>query len=155
MNTQKKKGRAESLKRPTLTAKRDRAFVGAPTFVAATKTSATAEGGTKKSRFYKLLAKEFRRSGFKYRQLAREGNAAIYEQTRIGCPEPSVAYEVIRIRCRDGFLIGGRFVEPAEVYPASELWGRDGFTFTDRTKAWVNFFEMSLEKPERTGKEVN
>jgi hypothetical protein len=32
---------------------------------------------------------------------------------------------VIRIRQREGFQIGERFVEPAEVYPNSEAWGVD------------------------------
>jgi hypothetical protein len=62
---------------------------------------------------------------------------------------------VIRIRRREGFEIDSRFVGPAEVYPASELWGSDGFTVTDRNKAWASFFEMSLEEPAKTGKEVN
>ena len=97
---------------------------------------------------------EFRRDGFHYRQIAREGNAAIYEQTWPGCAEPSPSYEVIRIRRREGFQIGGRFVEPAEVYPNSEAWGVDGFTFTNRNKAWDKFFEMSLEEPAKIGKEV-
>jgi hypothetical protein len=115
---------------------------------------ATAEAWSKKGQFYKPLPKEFRHDGFQYRQFAREKDAAIYEQTWISCLEPSVSYEVIRIRRRDGFLIEGRFVEPAEVYPGLELWGRDGLTFTDRKKAWAKFFEMSKEEPERTGKEV-
>jgi hypothetical protein len=119
------------------------------------KTRSTAEAWSKKGQFYKPLPKEFRHGGFQYCQIAREKDAAIYEQTWIGCPEPGASYEVIRIRRRDGFLIGGRFVEPAEVYPAPEFWGRDGFTFTDRNKASAKFFEMSLEEPERTRKEVN
>jgi len=52
--------------------------------------------------------------------MAREGDAAIYEQRWTGCAEPSIVYEVIRIRRRDGFQIDDRFVEPAEVYPNSE-----------------------------------
>jgi hypothetical protein len=31
----------------------------------------------------------------------------------------------------------------------------DGFTFTDRDQAWAKFFEISLEEPARTGREVN
>jgi hypothetical protein len=31
----------------------------------------------------------------------------------------------------------------------------DGFTFTDRNKAFDKFFEISLEEPARTGREVN
>ena len=116
------------------------------------KTSATAEGGTKKGHFYKLLAKEFRRGGFQYRQIARNKDAAIYEQTWLGCAEPSPSYEVVRIRRREGFQIGNRFVKAAEIYPNSEAWGVDGFTFTDRNKALDKVFEISVEEPAMTGR---
>jgi len=49
--------------------------------------------------------------------MTREGNAAIYEQTWAGRAKPSLSYELIRIRRRDGFRIDGRFSKPAEVYP--------------------------------------
>jgi hypothetical protein len=111
------------------------------------KTCATALGGTKEGHSYKPLPKEFRRDGLHYRQIAREGNIAIYEQAWTGRAEPSRSYEVIRIRCREGFQIGGRFAEPAEVYPRSELWGVDGFTLSNRDKAWAKFSEISLGEP--------
>jgi hypothetical protein len=100
----------------------------------ATKTRARAEAGSKKQPFYKPLPTRFRRDGFDFRQIAREGNAAIYEQTWSGCADPSVSYEVIRIRRREGFQIDGRFIEPAEVYPNSNAWGVDGFTITIKTR---------------------
>jgi len=131
------------------------AFIGQSMSTRAQKTRAKAEGGTKKDRFYRPLPTRFRRNGFEYRQIAREGHAAIYEQTWNGTENPSIAYEVIRIRRREGFQIGGRFVEPAEVYPASELWGANGFTYTDCNKARDKFFEMSLEEPARRRREVN
>jgi len=89
------------------------------------------------------LPKQFRRDGFSYRQIARQGDAAIYEQTWNGCRNPSVSYEVIRIRRRQGFQIGGRFVEPAEIYPNSETWGVDGFTFTDKEAAFAKLRELA------------
>src|SRR5262245_42684321 len=101
------------------------------------KTIFTAEGGCKKGHFYKPLPIRVRRNGFDYRQIAREGDAALYEQRWNGCAERSVCYEVIRIKRRDGFQIGGRFVEPAEVYPNSEAWGVNGFTLADRDAAFV------------------
>jgi hypothetical protein len=119
------------------------------------KTSARAEAGSEKGHFYKRLPKGFRHDGFICRKIAREGNAAIYEQTCGGCRNPSVCYEVIRIRRRDGFQIDSRFVEPSEVYPKSESWGVDGFTFTDWNKARAKFSEISLEEPARRGREVN
>jgi hypothetical protein len=124
-------------------AKRDPAFTRHSIPVAFEKTRATAEADTKDGHFYKPLPKEFRRDGFHYRQIVREGNAAIYEQTWSGCPNPSVSYEVIRIRRREGFQIGGRFVEPAEVYPNSEAWGTDGFTLTDRDAAFAKLRELA------------
>ena len=72
----------------------------------------------------------------------RDGSAAMYEQTWIGCSNPSISYEVIRIRRREGFQIGGRFVEPAEVYPNSEAWGVDGFSLTDRDTAIAKLREI-------------
>jgi hypothetical protein len=113
------------------------ALVGDSIQTSGAKTRAGAEGGSKKGRFYKPLPKEFRRHGFTYRQIARESDAAIYEQRWTGCAEPSVCYEVIRIRRRDGFQIGGRFVAAAEVYPNSEAWGADGFTFADKDAAFA------------------
>ena len=106
------------------------------------KTLATAEGRSKKGH-YRPLPKEFRRDGLAFRQIARQGNAAIYEQRWTGCAEPSVCYEVIRIRHREGFEIGGRWVPPAEVYPNSEAWGVDGFTVTDREAAFAKLREIA------------
>ncbi len=110
----------------------------------AAKTRATTEPRGKKCHLYKPLPKEFRRDGFTYRQIARERNAAIYEQRWIGCAEPTVSYEVIRIREREGFEIGGRFVEPAEVYPNSEAWGVDGFTLSNREAVLAKFRSFSI-----------
>jgi hypothetical protein len=62
------------------------------------------------------------------------------------CAEPSVCYEVIRIRQRQGFQIGGRFVEAAELYPRSEAWGTDGFTLTDKDAAFVKLREKITER---------
>jgi hypothetical protein len=107
------------------------------------KTRATAQGGAKKRRFLKPLPEEFRRDGFEYRQVYREGDAAIYEQRWSGCSNPSVCFEVIRIRRREGFQIGARFVEPAEVYPKAEAWGVDGFTLSDKDAAFAKLREIS------------
>jgi hypothetical protein len=96
----------------------------------------------KERHLYKPLAKEFRRDGFTYRRIARERDAAIYEQTWRGCSNPSACYEVIGIRFREGFQIGARFVEPAEVYPNSAAWGADGLTFTDKNAAFAKLREV-------------
>jgi hypothetical protein len=122
--------------------KRDSAGVGDLVQLSKPKMRAGAEAGTKKGRFYKPLPKEFRRDGFTHRQIARERDAAIYEQTWNGCYNPSVSYEVIRIRKREGFQIGVRFVEPAEVYPNSEAWCVDGWTYTEKEAAFRKLREI-------------
>ena len=106
------------------------------------KTRATAEAWSKKCHSCKPLPIRFRRDGFDFRQIAREGNAAIYEQTWRVCGEPSVCYEVIRIRRREAFQIDGRLVEPAEVYPSSGAWGVDGYTLTDKDAAFAKLREV-------------
>ena len=122
--------------------KRDPAFVGSPEDLSAAKTRATAEALGKKCHSCKPLPTRFRRDGFEYRQIARERDAAIYEQIWSGCAEPSVCYEVIRVCRREGFHIGGRLVEPAEVYPRSGAWGVDGFTLTDKDAAFAKLREV-------------
>jgi hypothetical protein len=111
------------------------------------KTRARAEAWSKKGQSYKPLAVEFRSGGFNCRQIAREGDGAIYEQTWSSCANPSVSYEVIRIRRREGFEIDGRFVEPAEVYPGSDAWSVDGFTFTDKDAAFAKLRELRGGNP--------
>jgi len=106
------------------------------------KTRARDEAWGKTGRLYKPLQKEFRRDGFTYRQIAREGHGAIYEQTWGDCSDPSVCYEVVRIRCHEGFQINGRFVQPAEIYPKAEAWGVDGFTLTDKDTAFAKLREL-------------
>jgi len=91
------------------------------------------------------LPTRFRHSGFDYRQIAREGNVAIYEQIWNCCSNPAVCYEVIRIRHREGFQIGDRFVEPAEVYPNSEAWGVDSWTMQDKVAAFRKLREAVVE----------
>jgi hypothetical protein len=105
------------------------------------KTRARAKGGSEKSH-YKPLPKEFRRGGFDYREIYREDDYAIYRQTWKG-NEHSAAFEVIRIRRREGFQIGGRFVEAAEVYPRSESWGTDGFALANKDAAFAKLREIS------------
>jgi hypothetical protein len=107
------------------------------------KTRARGEAGCKKRPFYRPLASKFSRNGFNYRQIAREGDAAIYEQTWSGCPNPSVCYEVVRVHPREGFHIDGRFIEPAEIYPHSDAWGIDGLTCTDKDSAFAKLREVS------------
>jgi hypothetical protein len=107
----------------------------------ASKTRPRAEARTQTGHF-RPLPKEFRHDGFQLRQIAREGDAAIYSQTWSGCPDPAICFEVILVKRREIFEIDGRFVQPAETYPASKLWGKDGFTFSDKDAAFAKLREF-------------
>jgi hypothetical protein len=65
----------------TSSVKRVAGVVGDSMSPQAQKTRATVEAKSKKGYFYKPLPGQFRRNGFQVRQIAREGDAAIYEQT--------------------------------------------------------------------------
>jgi hypothetical protein len=116
------------------------------------KTRATAKGGSEKGHSYSPLPTQFRRDESDYRQIYHEGDFAIYLQTWKG-NEQSAAFEVVRIRRHEGFQIGDRFVEAAEVYPNSEAWGRDGWTLPDKEAAFhkLRAVVASMNAPARVG----
>ena len=118
-------------------------FVGDRIHSLAPKTSARCEAASKKGHACKSLRSRFRRGEFIYRQIAHEGNFAIYEQKCAGCPDPSICYEIIRVRRRHGFQIHGRFVEPAQIYPNSEAWGVDGWTALNKEAAFRKLREIA------------
>jgi len=122
--------------------KRGRSFVGGLIPPLPRKTRSTAQARTEKGHC-RPLPKEFRRQGSTYRQIAREGEAAIYAQTWNGCPNPAVCFEVIRVRRREGFRIGPRFIEPAEVYPPAERWGELGSSFCHKGAAFAKLREIT------------
>ena len=108
------------------------------------KTSARVISTSKQGGYYNPLQTYFQRGEFYYRQIGREKDIAIFEQTWRGCSEPNVCWEVVVIRRHGGKTIKGHWVEPSEFYPSSSEWGKYGFTFPNRDKAWAKFFEMSL-----------
>lgn len=76
-----------------------------------------------------------------FKQLKREGDLAIYsvssEKTgKIFC------YEVVKIGRHDGRQIGENYMEPAELYPSSSLWGQEGWTLMTLARAEEKFKEI-------------
>ena len=93
---------------------------------------------------YAPIKTKFRFRGFDYRQIAREGDVAIYSQTWTGCANPSVCYEVVRIRCKDEIVIKDKYYPPAEWYPSSSEWGTRGWTFCDKDAAFAKLRELTF-----------
>ena len=89
---------------------------------------------------YKILPLEFKKKGFNYKQIKREGNRAIYLQTREGTEMNN--YEVIRIGRHNGYSMGGSYIEPSETYPGSSLWGIMGWTCTSIDDANTRYSKL-------------
>lgn len=75
---------------------------------------------------YKTIPTSFKKKGFTYNQLKREGKKAIYQQTRDGSSLSN--YEVVKIGRHNGYNMGGSYIEPSETYPGSSLWGITAWT---------------------------
>lgn len=75
-----------------------------------------------------------------YEQIFREGDVAIYRQTKAG--QESEAFEVGRIRhnkARDTF---GKHFEASESWPSSEEWGIRAWTCTTLRRAKERAYTM-------------
>jgi hypothetical protein len=81
----------------------------------------------------KILPKVIEHKGFTLKQLKREGDKAIYEQSKAGFK--AKRYEVIRINRHNGYTLGGQHIAPAETYPGASQWGVNGWTCVDLKSA--------------------
>jgi hypothetical protein len=108
----------------------------------AIKTIPTLTSESKKGICYKPLALKFSKGGFKYRQIAREGDFAIYEQ----CWRNSlnVAFEVVHIRrIEAGTLPDGNPCPAHEVYLSLRQWGTYGWMVITREAAFNKLRELA------------
>ena len=73
------------------------------------------------------LRTQFDDRTFRYTQIERDGDMAIFSQThKLG---QVTRYEVVRIRVQpERAWPDGRITPEREAYPGSSTWGRDGFT---------------------------
>lgn len=86
---------------------------------------------------YKVIPSEFKKKGFDYKCVRRDGMKAIFEQTRAGTDMKN--YEVVKLGRHDGYIMGGVTIEPAETYPGSSLWGITAWTCTDMDAAMKRY----------------
>lgn len=76
----------------------------------------------------KELDKEFEDRGFKFEQIKRIDNIALYRRYKIGHPK-SFHYEVIKVLSNKDSFLWGRFLPASEYYPGWSVWGTCGFTY--------------------------
>ena len=89
---------------------------------------------------YKVIPLQFKKKGFNYNQLRRDGMKAIYQQTREDSQISN--YEVVRLGRHNGYNMGGSFIEPSETYPGSSLWGIMGWTCTSIDDALKKYNQL-------------
>lgn len=89
---------------------------------------------------HKTVPATFMKKGFCYELVRRQGQAAIYKQTRKDSEFSN--YEVVKIGKHNGYTMGGAYIAPAETYPGSSLWGICGWTCTDLAAADVRFQQL-------------
>lgn len=87
----------------------------------------------------KKLEKVFTKKGFKYTQVQRKGDIAIYKQENAKIKNPKPNYEVVQIKSHNGYVIGGSKIAAAEVYPGTSQWGMLGWTHLDLSSAEKRF----------------
>jgi len=90
----------------------------------------------------KKLEKEFVKKGFKFTQVTRKGDVAIYKQESVAVKDPKANYEVVIIKSHNGYEIGGSKIAAAEVYPGSTQWGLLGWTYSDLPAAEKRFKKL-------------
>jgi hypothetical protein len=78
----------------------------------------------------KILGKKITNKNFCYKQIIRENNVAIYEQSLIDSEikNTNKRYEVIIIKSHEGYEINGNKIPPSEMYPSANHWGTLGWT---------------------------
>jgi hypothetical protein len=93
---------------------------------------------------HKPLPTAFKAKGFDYEQVRREGDIAMFEQTKPGLR--GTWFEVVVVQRHDGYTIAGRYVAPAESMPSTSTWGRLGWTCSDRATAEKRFNALVVAK---------
>lgn len=83
------------------------------------------------------LPEEFTSNGFRFKQLIRLGQIAVFEKSKPGIS--SKFYEVVIIQRHDGYSINGKEALPAEFMPKSESWGKLGWSFSEAEDAFRKY----------------
>jgi len=88
------------------------------------------------------LPRTFRRRGYRYVQLRREGMLAKYAlYDTLGSPEPH-SYEVFRVLVHPVRVLGDVAIPAREACPSDEQWGVYGWTLPDSARAEARFNEL-------------
>ena len=103
----------------------------------------------------KPLSDTFRKNGFNYVRIMREGNIALYAQRLKDGPiekdAKCLAYEVFKVKQNPDYIMAGTLIPAHESAPGNEEFGRLGWSFNTLERAKAKFNEMVAR--EKAGKE--
>lgn len=108
----------------------------------------------------KPLPKRFKRGGYHFVQIKREGPFAMYLQTSSEMPDEAKgsndksAFEIIRVRTIPARVAFGKEIGSYERYPSDEEWGTFGWTAIGREAAEKKFEEVKSRFKEKSDGEV-
>jgi len=88
----------------------------------------------------KELEKQFTSLSYKFKQIHREKDYAIYERKKQD--DTFLHHEAIKIQKHNGLVIQGNKIPPSEFYPSSNQWGMYGFTCQTRQAAYARLDRM-------------
>jgi hypothetical protein len=88
----------------------------------------------------RTLPTTFTKAGFNYEQITRQGDVAIYRQTKDR--QSWEAFEVGRIRQNEAREAFGKQFEAAESWPRSKEWGILAYTCTTLANAQERFRQL-------------
>jgi len=89
----------------------------------------------------KVIASEFIKSGFAHKVLERRGMVLLVERQHRDVSAPH--WEVVKIRVSPAKLVHGVPLPESEVYPSSERWGTDGWTYSTLEAARAKFDSLA------------
>lgn len=95
---------------------------------------------------YKPLGTEFIKSGFRFRQLFRENDVAVFHKVGMkGLKHPvnfDAGFETVKISRHDAYERDGNIIEAGEAMPSPEQWGASGWSYSNLFAAESKFEEL-------------
>jgi hypothetical protein len=100
---------------------------------------------------YKTIKPEFFKSGFRFRQITREGQFAVFHKVGLKGPlHPATfdaGFEVVIISDNPAYVMGGVEIPAGEAFPSPEQWGHKGWTYTNLLAAEKKFEDLLGKTP--------
>lgn len=91
---------------------------------------------------YKPLDIEFTKTGFRFKQIIRDGDVAIFHKVALQPSPHDAGFEVVVIQKHNEREIGEVLIEAKEALPGNEQWGVKGWTYPDLFSAEQRFLRL-------------